>query len=535
MLTYDAAADIYESHRAYWAERRDRDRLSLRLYLGQYWDKADIFGANLTRVETGRGYEIVESTIASLFVREPSIVVAPDIRGGGDEQSVQAILNSILPSYRKAYEAATRNALIFPCGFLKVFPVSSPDPLMRISVAAIEPWHVIVDPAARAWEDQRWVGHIMTISVDEAKARYGKLKKMQGHSFQVHTSEQKDEAVVGEFVTIVEFYDMESDRLLVYSPDYTKRDWLYKGVKVEVGSSLVVEPGAEGEEPEPRETETYTGIPLRSASDRPVIPIIPLFLASDPETPLRGYALMERIRDQLVELTRVRSMQAQGVKKAARQYLARKGAADSKVMEIIQEGVDGEVVEINPPPGVSLAEFMIPIPNLPTPPELEVYARQLDAELARSTMMGPNQRGEAMNSTAREATILAAQASTIIGRYARERDAMIAESARVVALMLAITLGDEPEVLAPVKGRPIVLTSATLQRDYRYYALDAGSTPVMDEQRRADLERLAPMLIQLGADPRKIGLEISRLYSLPEDLIPEGAPPMAEAAGQEGV
>lgn len=50
MLTYDAAADIYESHRAYWAERRDRDRLSLRLYLGQYWDKADIFGANLTRV-----------------------------------------------------------------------------------------------------------------------------------------------------------------------------------------------------------------------------------------------------------------------------------------------------------------------------------------------------------------------------------------------------------------------------------------------------------------------------------------------------
>jgi hypothetical protein len=92
-------------------------------------------------------------------------------------------------------------------------------------------------------------------------------------------------------------------------------------------------------------------------------------------------------------------------------------------------------------------------------------------------------------------------------------------SARSRNIILSVLLGDEAEPLAlPNPVGPTMLSADDLTGDFAYWAVDAGSTPMGDEVKRQSLERLAPVLVQLGADPRAILEELVRTYDLPQTL-----------------
>jgi len=527
-----------------------------------FWAKED--QDQQITVETSRGYELIESYVASLFTRDPAVIVSPDLRGRGDAEVTQAVCNDFLSRSRDAIEQATRLGLIYPASFLKMAPIPGPDPLQRVDTEAVAPWDVIVDASAPNWRSQRYVGHRYLIPLEEAKQRFGN-KKYAPRSFYRFLDDEGEEGsnlrgvkrnearggpldVTGrglpaglteEFIEVVEFYDLTpgQDAMVVWSPDYQNGDkFLFKGVKVQVGSSLdtEVENPDEGQTNAEIEDEsvTFTGIPYRTASGRIVPPIVPMYFTCDPNVPLRGYSALRRSQDYCTEINIVRTYQANAVRKCARQWVAEKGLLDADAAAKLSQGMDGEIIEVELSNGQTLGGSFMPVPHSPTPPELELYIRQVDNDFGRGSIMAPFTRGEATRATATEVTALAAYTSSEVGRHARTRDSAIAELARVYSVMLSLILDDSTEPLF-IANKPTLLTSDDLITDFKFYAADTGSTAMGDAAKRRNIVELTNLLVQLGVDPQAIREEIVRLYDLPETFSGEVRGGPVEASGGE--
>jgi len=576
MIKAHEVRSIYDGHCQYWRDLRPEMRRLRNLYMMRFWDRAE--QEQQITVETSRGYELIESFVASLFTRDPSVIVSPDLRGRGDSAVTQAVCNDFLVRARDAAEQATRLGLIYPCSFLKMAPIPGPDPLQRVDVEAVAPWDIIVDAAASSWKNQRYVGHRYLIPLEEAKQRYGN-KKYAPRSFHRFLDDDTENASlysvtrnearggpnnstegralpsdseVEQFIEVVEFYDLTpgSDALVVWSPDYANGDkYLYKGVKVQVGSSLDTEAENvdEGQTDEEIEAEsiTYTGIPYRTASGRITPPIVPMYFTTDPNVPMRGYSALRRAADYCTETNIIRTFQANAIRKCARQWFAEKGLLTPDDAAKLAQGIDGEVIEVELSTGQTLAGSFMPVPHSPTPPELEMYIRQVDSDFARGSIMAPFTRGEATRATATEVTALAAYTSSEVGRHARTRDAAVADLARVYSVMLSLILGDATEPLF-LGQSPTLLTSNDLIADFRFHATDTGSTAMGDAAKRRSIVDLTQLLTNLGVSPQAIREEIVRLYDLPESFLSaeqggadptgeEGPPPVAPATAPESL
>ena len=95
----------------------------------RYWLRDGYDTRGQLMVETSRAYELVESYVASLFMRDPAVVVRGDLRGRGDQDKAQALANDWLAHVRRQMEDALRLSIIYPWAALKVAPRSHPDPL----------------------------------------------------------------------------------------------------------------------------------------------------------------------------------------------------------------------------------------------------------------------------------------------------------------------------------------------------------------------------------------------------------------------
>ena len=536
MMKPEEVRKIWEQHQDYWASCREELEEYSRFYLTRYWTSSPL---SQVRVELPSAYKVVESYVGSLFSRQPSVVVKPDVRGRGNPDVAQAVSNLFLARTREVVEDALRLALIYPSAYIKLAPVESVDPLERVGVAAIPPWEVVVDSTAPTWDAQRWVGHTYMLPKEDAAQRFGvSPDRLRGQEYRRGPGSgqggpasdartpvslqdlyrggrsQQDQKDVEQWVTVLEFYDLRADRLVVWSPDYMTEgkqgdEFLFSGVRVETGTL--------GEEPEPV-TES-AGIPYKTASGRPVVPIIPLYFARNPEEPMRGYSLVGRSRDQFREINILRTAQAQGVRRMARNWISRQGSLSEEAAAKLQQNVDGEVIEVDLAPGASIADVLVPVPVTPIPGDILSYAGTVQADIQEAGLLAPFTRGEVTRTTATEANLLAGYSATEIGRMARSRDAVIARIAQTYCSILALVLGDGAEPLAlPYPSGPTMLSAEDLTGDMSFFAEDAGATPIADAAKRQSLVQLAPLLVQLGADPVKIRTELVRSFQLPEIL-----------------
>jgi hypothetical protein len=192
------------------------------------------------------------------------VTVEPDLRDRGNPEVAQAVANQYLLGVREQLEDATRLALIYPCSFLKLSPVENVDPMKRVACAALPPWEVIVDASASSWGQQRWVGHVSLMPVAEAEVRYRKqaadfrprayskwIEQATTGTGMVNEDAQATVPDTDKWIQVVEVYDLQADKLLVWSPDFANgEEFLFTGVTVQVGA-LPTPSGADGEEPEP--------------------------------------------------------------------------------------------------------------------------------------------------------------------------------------------------------------------------------------------------------------------------------------------
>lgn len=559
MLKPADVADIVAAHDQYWDSRRGQLRECRSLYLTRFWQKDQPYLDGILRTEVPKAYAVVESYLGSLYAKDPSVLVQPDLRARGNPEVAQATANRFLRHTRSQIEDATRLALIYPCGFIKMAPMESVDPLKRVAVSAVPPWEVIVDDTAGSWAAQRYVGHTFLMPLKEARERYGHRRDSYRSRPYVkwieaaHTGGGRgygggNDTSLGlspdsnnphsEFIRVVEMYDLRSDKLLVWSPDY--RDgtkFLFTGVKVQVGAlDDQVAADQDNEDVDKTIVHEETGIPYKTASGKPVVPIIPFFFSRDPDTPLRGYSLVERSADQFRELNVMRTYQAQGVRRMARQWLVRAGFLSEDGAAKISQGLDGEFIEVDLQPGAPLDGNILPVPNTPIPADIAAYAATVEGDINAAGLLAPFTRGEVTKSTATEQNLLASYTSSEIGRMARTRDEAISLLASTYNIMLSVVLGDEGEPLTlsnPIG--PTILSADDLTGDFQYTAVDPATTPMNDLAKRAAITQLAPLLLQLGADPVNILEELVRTFQLPETFTAPPPPPPTPAAPGAGL
>ncbi len=498
-ITPDTLKTICDVHDKYWEDKR-RDLYSYKqCYETDFWDKSETYGMGdwgIT-IQTSDAYGYIESYISSLFSRNPGVIFKDGLRQRGDKLIAEHLANDFLVRQRTVIEDASRMALIYPMAFAKLMPRESNDIYRRVDMFAVAPWEILVDRQARRWQDCRFVGHKYYLPLSDAKEMFGNkqfnaCRKME-YFDKSYTND--DDPNIGiemfKFIEIVEFYDLIHQEMIFWSPNW--QDGTRFLEKVE--------------------------IPFESASGEKRIPIVPLYFNRIPDNPLDGYSAMKRIYDQIYETNLIRTFQANGVRKASRQYLVRKGSMDDEQMAQVASGIDGLFIEID---DENINNVVVPVPQNQTPPELEQYYRQVQNDKDKGNILAPFTRGEATRSTATEVAALASYTSNEIGRLARERDSMIEQLATTYLDILRLYLEESGDRnIIAVDGKPVVVAPEDLNENWVCYAQDQAMTPISESVRKREYIQSIPMLQQLGVPTNTLLKELVRALGLPDAFFEE--------------
>ena len=498
---------ILAAHDAYWEDRRDEMERYKSVYEMEFWEKQK--NASQIRIQTNDGYGYIESYQASLFAKNPAIVLKAGLKAKGNVNKSQHIVNNFLLKSRSAIESASRMALIYPNSFLKLAVTDREGIYDRVLPVAVPPWEVIVDQDSPRWDMQRYTGHIYWMTVPDAEKRFGGSFKADGvpmkNFFEKNDNvdDKKPEGVSDMFlyVKIVEMYDLMNDKLHWFTT--TSDKWL----------------------------DSADVIPFRDAFDEPVLPLVPMYYNRIPDQPMLGYSAMKRVYDQLYEMNIIRSFQANAVRKASRQWLVKKGSITEEEMAQVTSGVDGLFVEVESED--PLDTLIRPVPHVQIPMEVTQYMREVSKDKDSGSVTAPFTRGEVTKATATEIAALAAYTTSEIGRMARERDASIEGMALSYLAMMKVFLEeqDTPSMVL-LDGKAEVVKAEDLGGDFVVFAADQASTPISEAIRNQRILQNAQLFQALGVPNQRIKEELVRTMQLPEDWLEEPPPaPMPEAGG----
>lgn len=514
---------VLSNHNDFWETKR----LEMVAYANAYNKKmfSDSQPSQLTSgqndvvVETNDGYAVIESYISSLFPKAPSVVITQDTTGEGDASTAQAITNRFLFDKFSLIEHGLRYALIYPYSGWKLGICDKNKVIDSVDVKPLLPWDLLLDQNATRWENQRFIGHRYYLPLSEAKDRFGN-KDFTGaekvdyldngpksaknfvpyDSYKLSTSNTKNVAGSSTeftYIEVIEFYDFQNDELTFYSPNLKTSDGVLDNV---------------------------SPIPFRAPDGSALAPIVPMFLGTDPETPLKGNSTMGRIYSQLWEINSIRTFFARAVRKSTRVYLTRKGVLDEESKANISLNIDNSIVEIDAPYDQPIGSIIQALPNLPLDGDFYNYNNQVRADLDRGGILAPFTRGApTQNATATEISAMSIYAQTEIGRLARFRDEGIEKLAEIYLMFIRILLetkpaSDDPEVVV-IEGEKKVLAPEDFDASFRIVALDQGATPISAAAKKQRLIELAPLLLQLGLDRRTLLEQIVRDFELPITLL----------------
>jgi len=513
---------IYEEHNDYWSDAstvKEMERLS-RAYHTRFWDEPD-YDDKLT-VQTSDAYAFIEGYQASLYAKNPAVVLKPGIRARGSADKSQSAANWWLKEYvRRPNERSSRRALIYPFSAVKLYPVEGEeDVFRRVHVKSLFPWECVVDNEADDWDEQRWVGHVYWMSLGEAWDTFGRRKDFV------------PAAKLGYFEAYEELEEQESGD---DDDPVNQRLW---------GYVRVVELYCDGKRyfwsPHFKSGEKFVQAPDAVAfvnyADKPVVPIVPKYYNEDADEPLRGYSALWRIYDQVYEKNTIRTYKARGVRKTGRQHLWKKGAIDAEQRAQLETGEDGLNLEIDCD---DVRTVCAAVPHTSMHAEVDKYAQDVQADMDKGSVLAPFTRGEATKATATEINALAAYTSSEVGRMARERDAFIERLVAAWLAMVALYLGEgeAPAENVSIDGESVNIRVEDLLGDFEFYAQDSAKTPLSEAAKKEETLALLPMLAELGVTREQMLKWVVGNFDLPESFV-QGAvedQPEARPAGPQEV
>tara|TARA_R100000655_G_scaffold30871_1_gene62007 strand:+ start:2796 stop:4439 length:1644 start_codon:yes stop_codon:yes gene_type:complete len=499
---------ILDQHDEYWEDQRKELIRFKAVYEMNFWEEESDDKTQI-RIQTNDGYGYIEGYQASLFAKNPAVIVKTGAAGRGDPKKAENVANHFLVYARREIEAASRMALIYPNSFIKLVPREADEMYDKVIPCAVPPWEVIVDRDAVRWDLQRYVGHIYWLNLPKAAERFKNRKsfedvagEMEGYFDQDKDSQENHEhehkaapkSDMFKYIKVVEVYDLIEDKLYWWCPSIPNK-WLDK--------------------------EDF--IPFRTASDQPCVPIIPFYYNNIPDRPLDGYSSLKRIYDQLFEMNIIRSFQANAVRKASRQWLVKKGEMSSEEMSKVTSGVDGLFIEVDTEE--SLDSIIRPVPHQNTPIEVSKYYQDVQNDKDKGSVVAPFTRGEVTKATATEIAALAAYTSSEIGRMARERDASIEDMAMVYLCVLSVFMDEERRASSMLlNGETQVISSKDIMGDFQIFAADQAATPISEAVHKQQFLANVPVLAQLGVNQTELLKELVRVLDLPESFVTEQQP-----------
>lgn len=511
---------ILEDHTDYWSTQAASLRKYKNVYENTFWSSENS-DDSMIRVETADCFSYVEGFIASLFSKNPAVVIGGDAANtSGDPDLAQEAANRFLYGQREQLEIASRLALIYPCAFLKLSPTQSTEMLDKVSIRALPPWEVIVDRDASGWTEQRFVGHTYYLTLSEAKAKFGNksftsvpkvdyfennVKGTRSGAYGGTSSSYTELPDEYQYIQIVELYDLGYDGLYFWSPNY------------KMGEELL----------------ENTEIPVRTYDDRPLSTLIPLYYARKPDRPMEGLSAVSRVYDQFYEKNILRTYWANAVRRDSRQYLYKEGAFDEEELAKITAGIDGAMIGTDEP---TLDGLIRPLDVVPISSNFDRYLGFIESDINRGSILAPFTRGEATRATATEINALAQYSASEIGKLARDRDGAIEAVANVYLRQLSLLADEGEKAVLLVKGQAKVITTKDLHGKFRISALDQGHSPLSDALRKQNLLQLLPILTQLGVPADVLREQLVRVYDLSEDYLKQPEPVAAapQAAAVEG-
>jgi len=484
---------VLDEHNHFYDGIRSELKRYRDVYENRFWQN-EYMTDTMIRVETADCFSYVEGFIASLFSRNPAVVVGLDsTKSNARPELAQEVINRFLFDKREQLEIASRLALIYPNAFVKLAPNESEDILEKVTIRALPCWEVIVDLDASSWDEQRFVAHTYYLSIPEAKDKFGNKNYTAIPKVEFFTPQERYTGVSEDlpddylYIQVVEFYDMLYDQLYFWSPNYKEGDGLLE----------------------------KSEIPIRTYDDKPLTPLCPLYYARKPEKPMCGLSAVSRVYDQFYEKNILRTYWANAVRRDSRQYLYKEGTLDEEALAKITAGVDGAMIAVDEPilQGVIQQVGVEPISN-----NFERYLGFIEQDINRGSILAPFSRGEATKATATEVAALAQYSASEIGKLARERDNTIELIAKTYLRIVALMTEEGDKAVIEVEGLPKIITGKDIDAKFKIVALDQSSTPLSQALKRNNIVQLLPTLLQLGVNPQTVKDELIRLFEMPDSF-----------------
>lgn len=482
-------------HENYWAGKKTNMKRYKDAYAVEFWKGDSTRSKDMHYVETSDAHMLVEGYVATIFSKDPSVVMKKDLLNKkGNAEIAQEVINRWYGAQRSELDRSARLSLVYENSFLRVLPKPrSTDLLSALYIIALHPWDVIVDRSALTWETQRYTGHIYYLTLPEARERYGDLKFNTVAKDDFFDEERKETETLPDmylYVKVVEVYDLTYDEVIHWSPNYDN------------GNSLL----------------QVTTIPLRDFDDTPIVPIAPLYFARDLDRPLEGMSAVGRLWEQFREKNVLRTYASNNVRRSGVQFLFNKKKLKEAALAGVTSGVDGALIGVDGPIDGLIAAIVVP----PASSNFDKYAAVIEDDIARGSVTTPFSSGEASGATATEVNKIAAFGASLVGMMARERDDAIQSLARIVLRALWLLIEDSKEsIIIEVDGKGEKITSDVLDGKFQISALDQGNQPLAEAVQKQQLMQLLPVMESLGVKADVMKAELIRLFDLPSDFLDE--------------
>ena len=488
---------ILASHNQYWEQRREKMESYLALYkaqmfrnTGRYWRDS-----NIVTVETADAYAFIETFVSGLFQKAPSTAVGADPSASslGDEHVVEILCNRFLYETSELFEDATRLALIFPAGFLKMGLTDAISILDQVNLRPVQPWNIILDLDASSWTDQRYIGHRYWVPLNEAKSRFGnkQFTTASKPDFLNDNNGTEFDSFV-DYVEIIELYDLENDELIFYSSNYSANEGVLTKAK---------------------------GIPFRAYDGTPTAPIAPIYMGKDPTVPLAGLSRLGLLYDAFWETNNLRTVWANGLRRDARMYATRKGTIDEEGKSMLAENRDQSIIELDLNPDQNPAHAIVPLMQNTFSPDYHVYKAEIRQDIDRGSILAPFTRGVASGATATEIAALSQYSASEIGKLARSRDKAQENICKIYISILKHLLETKPNnearELIKVNNETILLSAELLTGKFKYSASDSSASPLSSSLKKQSYLELLPTLASLGVPQTLLLQELVEKFDLP--------------------
>lgn len=441
---------------------------------------------------------------------------------GCDPTAIAALLDDWLDSIlvEEGTEQGFQMSLIYPeCAFV-IDTCDSKALVESVKFEVLAPWDAVWDRNAKSVKDMRYIGRIRYLNIEDV---------MQMEEWDVEREDLEPEHHGDALTGIRDMADLDGHQIRVLELFDLTDPYIddESGATDPAGSfRIYILSVARGATADNGMKLVYDGaMPFTDLNGKGIPNIIPVILQPHADKPLQGVAPVATIYNQNAELNFARSVFATAARvDADRKLLVNGDVFDNEKLDKLSNGTDGEVIPVGQGKLDGAAKWL---DNQPVSSTISEYHRMTTGSMEATAGTAPMTRGQPLKyASATEANHLNSYTETTLGRLRRRMDRVVIKVLRMVLRLMGESIKGKQDVYAA--GEKHTVDKSWFDKRWRISLVDEASTPMAQQQRRAELVTIMPQLLELSdrivkaKDPMSMALLdlLVTQYRLPESFRP---------------